>query len=98
MSISTGSSELLKEASSGMPALYGKAVMPCKMSPLGSHLPIGKIGKGITLICFPYYHLLKNYFLKWTKKEEKIEDARRRQLTKSFFNWLQAFSIFSSIL
>lgn len=37
--------------SSGIPAMYGKEVMPCVISPLGFHLLINVKEKKITSIC-----------------------------------------------
>ena len=82
------------------PEKLSKECMPCLLSPLGFHVTNTlkeKIWRGefmdLNLILPP-----SRDFYKYEKKEERAEEERRKPIIKSFYSWLQAFMIYSSIL
>lgn len=81
-------------ASSNRSELYGKEVMPCILSPLGFHLPKGvkeKIWSGEYIELLNLLLSSKDYLPKLDRKDNRLEDDRKKPIAKSIFNWLQAF-------
>ena len=86
--------------SSQIPEISFKEPLPCEISPLGFHLTTNikeKIWKG------DFIELLtllpgKEFSGKSDNKKDELSEDRRRTAPKSFYNWLQAFCIYSAIL
>lgn len=99
MSINTPKNISLAPA---IPETCFKEVLPCEMSPLGFHLPVAikeKIWKGEFLDLLSLLPVSKEFLSKLDKRsDDNMEDARRRPVSRSFFNWLQAFCIFSAVM
>lgn len=75
-----------------------KESMPCKSSPLGFHLASTvkeKIWRDEFIDLLSLLPTSKE-FLK--QEKDKNEEDRRRPVARNFFNWLQAFFIYASIL
>lgn len=71
------------------------------MSPLGFHLPLAvkeKIWKGEFLDLLSLLPIAKDFIIKTDKRYEDGAVDSRRPISRSFFNWLQAFCIFSAIM
>lgn len=84
-----------------IPETCRKGALPCILSPLGFHLPTGtkeKIWKGEFLDLLSLLPSAKEFVHKYSGREEKSEEDRRRPVNKSFNNWLQAFCIFTGVL
>lgn len=94
-------SVLHKTTSSSGLTLYGKEVMPCVLSPLGFHLSLNvkqKIWNGEYVDLLTLLPSSKEFTYKIVKGDEKNDDDKRKKCSKSIYNWLQAFFIFSYFL
>lgn len=85
---------------SGVSEQCFKEALFCEISHLGYHLPLAikeKIWKR-EFVDLLSLLLTNRENLKNEKKSEEIEEKRKRLANKSFYNWLQAFCRYASIL
>lgn len=77
-----------------------KEALTCEISPLGFHLPPSIKEKIWHLEYIDILSLLPSSkeFSKPDKKSDEKEDERKRSAPKTFYNWVQAFCIFASVL
>lgn len=81
--------------------LYDKEVMPCVLSPLGFNLSLSvkqKIWNGEYNDLLTLLSSSKDFAYKLVKSDDKNDDDKKNIFSKSIYNWLQAFFIFSSVL
>lgn len=57
-----------------------------------------KIWKGEFLDLLSLLPIAKDFIIKMDRRSEDSAEDRRRPVARSFFNWLQAFCIFSAIM
>lgn len=88
----------ITDGAASMSEKMGKECIPCLMSPLGFHLHLNmkeKIWRG-EFVDFAAILPPVRDNAKYDRKDEKAEDWR--PVIKTFYGWLQAFLIYSSVL
>lgn len=88
------------DGDSGVSEVCVKEAMICEVSPLGFHLSLTIKEKIWIQEYVDILSLLPSTkeVLKSEKKSDDKDDERKRVAPKSFYNWVQAFSIYSSVL
>lgn len=82
------------------PEALFKEVLPYEISPLGFHLSSTlkeKIRKGEIIDVISLLPSTKDFSFRHRKKSDDKQDERKF-VSRSFFNWLQGYCIFSSVL
>lgn len=86
---------------SGIPEACFKEALTCEISPLGYHLTSAikeKIWRQEFVELLALLPSSKDTSKQSDKKVDDKDDEKKRTAPKSFFNWLQAFTIYASVM